>query len=106
MNNELLQQANDIRRGEEIKPAEAFKLAKQNKNKKRSLEQLLELTKRFYVEKKLEKLRDDLEKLADEQEKLSEKTETENTKVKQDDLNKRFEDYKKELEELEKESKA
>ena len=81
-------------------------LAKQNKNKKRSLEQLLELTKRFYVEKKLEKLRDDLEKLAKEQEKLSEKTETENTKEKQDDLNKKFEDYKKELEELEKESKA
>jgi predicted acylesterase/phospholipase RssA len=29
MNNDLLQQANDIRRGEEIKPAEAFKLAKE-----------------------------------------------------------------------------
>ena len=29
MNNELLQQANDIRRGEEIKPADAFKLAKE-----------------------------------------------------------------------------
>lgn len=82
------------------------KLANQNKNKKRSLEQLLELTKRFYVEKKLEKLRDDLEKLADEQEKLSNATDKENTKEKQDKLNKAFEDFKKEIEELEKESKA
>ncbi len=82
------------------------KLAKQNKNKKRSLEQLLELTKRFYVEKKLEKLRDDLEKLADEQEKLSNKPDEENTKEKQDDLNKQFEDFKKEISDLEKESKA
>ncbi|MBB5266633.1 DUF4175 family protein [Algibacter amylolyticus] len=80
-------------------------LAKQNKNKKRSLEQLLELTKRFYVEKKLEKLNDDLLKLAEEQEQLSEKSEDENTKEKQDELNKKFEDYKKELEDLEKESK-
>lgn len=80
-------------------------LAKQNKNKKRSLEQLLELTKRFYVEKKLEKLKDDLEKLADEQEKLSNKTEKENTKEKQEELNKQFEDYKKALDELEKDSK-
>ena len=81
-------------------------LKKQNKNKKRSLEQLLELTKRFYVEKKLEKLKDDLEKLAEEQEKLSNKSEKENTKEKQDDLNKAFEDYKKQIEELEKESKT
>ena len=29
MSNDLLQQANDIRRGEAIKPAEAFKLAKE-----------------------------------------------------------------------------
>ncbi len=79
-------------------------LAKQNKNKKRSLEQLLELTKRFYVEKKLEKLRDDLEKLADEQEELSNKSQEENTKVKQEELNKKFEEYTKEMDALEKES--
>lgn len=81
-------------------------LAKQNKNKKRSLEQLLELTKRFYVEKKLEKLKDDLEKLAEEQEKLANETEENNTKEKQDALNKAFEDFKKQIEALEKESKA
>ena len=81
-------------------------LAKQNKNKKRSLEQLLELTKRFYIEKKLEKLKDDLAKLADEQEKLSNETKEENTKEKQDYLNKQFKEFKKEIEELEKDSKA
>ncbi len=49
-------------------------LAKQNKNQKRSLQQLLELTKRFYVAKKMEKLANELEKLAEEQEKLSEES--------------------------------
>ncbi|XCF06494.1 DUF4175 family protein [Tamlana crocina] len=79
-------------------------LAKQNKNKKRSLEQLLELTKRFYVEKKLEKLRDDLEKLSDEQDEQINKPKEENTKEKQDELNEKFEEYKQEMDALEKES--
>lgn len=79
-------------------------LAKQNNNKKRSLEQLLELTKRFYVEKKLEKLKDDLEKLSDKQDKLANEND-ENTKAKQDALNKAFDDYKKELKQLEQDSK-
>ncbi|MDO5969142.1 hypothetical protein Q4Q35_04910 [Flavivirga aquimarina] len=81
-------------------------LAKQNKNKKRSLEQLLELTKRYYVEKKLEKLKADLERIADEQEKLSNKSEQENTKEKQEELNKAFEEFSKQLEDLKKDSKA
>lgn len=81
-------------------------LAKQNKNKKRSLEQLLELTKRFYVENKLQKLKDDLEKLADEQEQLSNKSDEENTKEKQDELNEEFEDFRNEIEQLENDSKA
>jgi len=80
-------------------------LAKQNKNKKRSLQQLLELTKRFYVSKKLEKLQEDLLKQAMEQEKLANESEDENTKEKQDSLNKDFEEFKKELDEIEKENK-
>ncbi|GAA3566385.1 hypothetical protein [Snuella lapsa] len=79
-------------------------LAKQNKNKKRSLEQLLELTKRFYVQKKLEKLKEDLAKQAIDQEKLSNSNEDDNTKEKQDALNKEFDDFKKALEELKRES--
>lgn len=79
-------------------------LAKQNKNKKRSLEQLLELTKRFYVTKKLDKLQEDLLKQALEQEQLSNKSDDENTKDNQDALNKNFEEFKRQLEELEKEN--
>lgn len=80
-------------------------LAKQNKNKKRSLQQLLELTKRFYVEKKLDKLKEDLIKLSNDQEKLSNKSEEENTKDKQEALNNAFENFKKDIEQLEKDSK-
>tara|TARA_R110002049_G_scaffold292252_2_gene476630 strand:- start:9895 stop:13308 length:3414 start_codon:yes stop_codon:yes gene_type:complete len=81
-------------------------LAKQNKNKKRSLQQLLELTKRFYVEKKLEKLKEDLMKLAIDQEKLSNEADENNTKEKQDDLNKQFNGFQKDIDALKKESDA
>jgi len=81
-------------------------LAKQNKNKKRSLQQLLELTKRFYVAKKLEKLKEQLTKQAIDQEKLSNEKSENNTKEKQDSLNKEFEDFVKNLEELEKDNKS
>ena len=76
------------------------------KNKKRSLEQLLELTKRFYVEKKLEKLKNDLSKLAIDQEKLSNETKENNTPEKQEELNKAFEEFKKALEQLKEDNKA
>ena len=79
-------------------------LAKQNKNKKRSLEQLLELTKRYYISKKAEKLKVELEKLSEEQEKLSEETNENNTKEEQDKLNDKFEDFQKEMDDLQKEN--
>ncbi|QNJ97497.1 DUF4175 family protein [Constantimarinum furrinae] len=82
------------------------KLAKQNKNQEKNLEQLLELTKRYYVAKKAEKLAEELYKLGDEQEKLSEKKDQENTKEKQEELNEKFEDYKKEMNELQKENEG
>lgn len=81
-------------------------LAKQNKNKKRSLEQLLELTKRYYVSKKMEQLKGRLEQLAVEQEQLSEESEDDNTKDKQDELNKKFEEFQKELEDVRKENES
>ena len=80
-------------------------LAKQNKNKKRSLEQLLELTKRFYVDKKLEKLQQKLSKLSIEQEQLSNKPKEENTVKKQESLNKQFKDFQKQLDSLQKDNK-
>lgn len=75
-------------------------LSKQNKNKQKSLQQLLELTKRYYVAKKSEKLQRDLDKLARDQDRLSKEEKESNTKEKQDELNKEFEDFQKELEEL------
>jgi len=80
-------------------------LAKQNKNKEKSLKQLLELTKRFYVAKKAEKLLKELEKLAEEQEKLSEENKENNTTEEQEKLNEKFEDFQKQMEELDKENK-
>ena len=82
------------------------KLAKQNKNNEKSLEQLVELTKRYYVAKKAEKLAEELQKLGEKQEKLSEQSEELNTKEKQEEINKEFEDYKKEMQELKRENEA
>lgn len=81
-------------------------LAKKNMNKKRSLEQLLELTKRYYVSQKTEQLKNKLSNLAEKQEKLAETPSEENTKKSQDKLNKEFEELQKELEDLRKENAA
>ncbi|MDT0555587.1 DUF4175 family protein [Patiriisocius hiemis] len=81
-------------------------LSKQNKNQEKNLEQLLELTKRYYVTKKAEKLADELYKLGEKQEQLANKPEDENTKEAQEKLNKEFEEYQKEMEELQKENEA
>ena len=80
------------------------KLSKQNKNQEKNLEQLLELTKRFYIEKKAEKLAEDLTKLGEKQEKLADKNEDENTKEAQEELNKAFEDLKEQMDELRKDN--
>ena len=80
-------------------------LAKNNKNKERSLKQLLELTKRYYVAKKAEKLQQEIEQLAKKQDDLSEETKDNNTKEAQEKLNKSFEDFQKDLDELQKENK-
>jgi len=80
-------------------------LAKQNKNQEKSLEQLIELTKRYYVAKKAEKLSDDLFKLAEKQEKLANAPEEKNTKEEQEKLNEKFEEYQKEMDELQKDNK-
>ena len=81
------------------------KLAKKAKNQKRSLEQMLELTKRYYINKKMEKIGNELDKLAKEQDKLANEEPKENTKEKQEELNKKFEDIQKQLDELEKDNK-
>ncbi|MDC8005093.1 DUF4175 family protein [Aureisphaera galaxeae] len=82
------------------------KLGKQNKNQEKNLEQLVELTKRYYVTKKAEKLAEEIFKLGEEQEKLADAPKEENTTEKQEELNKKFEDYKKEMKELQEENKG
>jgi len=99
---ELEKLAEKIQKEELSKKLE--ELAKQNKNKKRSLAQLLELTKRYYVTMKSEKLRAELEDMAEDQEKLSDADSEENTKEKQDALNNDFEEFQKELNDLKKEN--
>jgi len=81
------------------------KLSKQNKSNQRNLEQLLELTKRYYVEEKKKKLARNLENLAEEQDKISEDPENNNTKNQQK-LNEDFKEFQKEMDQLEKENDA
>jgi hypothetical protein len=82
----------------------ADKLKQNAKNQQQNLEQLVELTKRFYVEKKAEQLADKLDKLSDKQEKLA-NSEKENTAEKQSDINEAFKDIQKELQDLDQENK-
>ena len=103
-NQRLLDELNKL--NEKIQSEELFEKMeefKQNsKNQTKTLEQLVELTKRYYVEKKAEQLADKLEKLADKQVKLSDNQQ--NSFEKQKEINKEFEDLRKELDELQKEN--
>lgn len=101
-NEDLLEELQKLK--DKIEEEELFdkleELSKQNKKQQRNLEQLLELTKRYYVEKKAQKLAEELEKLADKQEELSKSPKEENTKEKQEELNKEFEEFMEEMEQL------
>ena len=82
----------------------ADKLKQNAKNQKQNLEQLVELTKRFYVEKKAEQLADKLQELSNKQEQLASDTK-ENTEKNQKEINAAFDDIQKELQELDQENK-
>jgi len=100
---EELQKLNDkISKEELFEKMEKFQQA--SKNQTKSLEQLVELTKRYYVEKKGQQIADKINKLAEKQDKLAEKTE-ENNVDKQNEINKEFDKIKEELKDLEKENK-
>lgn len=106
-NEKLLEELNKI--ADKIDKEELTKrleeLGKKQQNSQRNLEQLLELTKRYYVTEKAAQLAKDLEKLAEEQEKLSEQNIGEDyEKEEQEGLNKDFEELSKELEELRKDN--
>jgi len=96
-----LKQLNDKIQNEEL--FDKMDRFKQNaKNQARTLEQLVELTKKYYVEKKAEQLADKLDKLGDKQEKLAD--DKENSAKKQDDVNKEFDKIQDELNDLEKQN--
>ncbi len=76
-------------------------LAQQNKQQERSLERILEMTKRFYVEQKMNKITDNLNELSKKQEDLSKK---EASKEEQNKINKEFQEVKKELDNLKKDN--
>ena len=80
------------------------KLTEQNKQQNRSLERILELTKRFYVEKKFIEIGKNLEKLSKEQVNLSNNNKKNNSKN-QNELNKQFDSIQKDFNELNKQNK-
>lgn len=81
------------------------KLGQQSKNKQKSLEQMLELTKRYYVSKKAEQLKSKLEDLSQEQTHQSEKSKDNNSEE-QSKLNQKFNTISKELDELRKQNNS
>ena len=97
---ELRKLAEKINREELLDKME--KMSKNNRQKEKSLEQLLELTKRFYVEQKAQQIVEKLQDLAKKQEKLA--SNPENTKAKQEEMNREFKAIQKEMEALQKEN--
>ncbi len=80
----------------------AKELAQHNKQQERSLERILELTKRFYIEQKASQLATKIEELSKKQDKLSKK-EDQNLES-QKEIKKEFDKIKKELENLDKDN--
>ena len=79
------------------------KLNEMNEQQEKSLERILELTKQFYVDRKMDQLQKSLERLAKTQEDLL-NNEKSNTKENQEDINKDFEDVKGQLDKLKEEN--
>lgn len=80
------------------------KFNQQSKQNKRTLERILELTKRFYIEKKLINLSQDIKELSKEQDTLV--GSKENTDFNQDKINKQFKKIRKSLEQLKEDNKS
>ena len=78
------------------------KFAQQNKQKKKTLERMLELAKRFFVEKKAVQISRKLDSLSNKENKLAEQEM--NSAEEQKKLNEEFDDIKKDFDELRKEN--
>ena len=80
-----------------LKEIEEYK--QQKKIQEKNLSQLLELTKRFYVSEKNNKLASDLMELGEKQENLAE-SETDNIRKEQEKLQEKFDKFKEEMDAL------
>ena len=98
-----LKELNDKIQNEELL-SKLDKFKQNSKNQTKNLEQLVELTKKFYVEKKAEQLGNKLDKLSEKQNKLS-NDEKENKLDKQEDINVEFDKIQEDLNDLDKENK-
>lgn len=97
-----LKALNDKIKSEELlEKLDQFK--QKSKNQTKNLEQLVELTKKYYVEKKAEQLVDQLEKLAQKQEQLAD-NDKENQAEKQNQIQQEFDQFQKEMNELQQEN--
>jgi hypothetical protein len=98
-----LKQLNDKIKNEDLlNKLDKFK--QNSKNQIKNLAQLVELTKKYYVEKKAQQLADKLDKLSVKQDRLSD-SEKDNSVGKQKDISADFYKFKEELRLLEKENK-
>ncbi len=75
-------------------------LTQKSKRNKQSLERLLELTKRFYVEQKSNQISEKLKQLSDTQTKLAKEKLTDSSVTKQQNINNKFNKIEKELKKL------
>ncbi len=97
---EIQKMAEKLNKDDLLKKAK--ELAQQNKQQERSLERILELTKRFYVEQKTMQIANKIEELSKKQDELANKKE-QNLEA-QKEIKKEFDEIKKELEELDKDN--
>ena len=75
-------------------------IAKKNQQKEKSLERILELMKRFYVEQKASQISQNLEELSIKEKELSNQQNEDNTPTKQHEINDDFKKIKSEFKEL------
>jgi uncharacterized protein DUF4175 len=80
------------------------KFNQQSKQNKRTLERILELTKRFYIDKKLTNISKNLEHLSSKQDSLAKSKD--NSSIKQESINKQFKKIRKAIEDVKKDNQT
>ena len=99
-----LKELNDKIKNEELL-SKLDKFKQNSKNQVKNLQQLVELTKKYYVDKKAEQIADKLDKLSEKQEQLAD-TNKDDAVEKQKNINKEFDKIEEELKELRKDNNA